>query len=55
MEDLKQELNEEQLNEVAGGKKLTQAALREAEKNLVEAETRAKELMNTNGGSFSIR
>ena len=53
MEDLKQELNDEQLNEVAGGKKLTQEALDEAEKKRKEAELRAQQLMNSGGGSFS--
>ena len=55
MKELREELNEEQLKEVAGGrpKKLTQAALDEAEKKRKEAEERAKQMMNSGAGSFN--
>ena len=55
MKELREELNEEQLIEVAGGrpKKLTQAALEEAEKKRKEAEERAKQMMNSGAGSFN--
>ena len=52
MKELRQELNDEQLKEVAGGKprKLTKSALEEAEKKRKEAEERAKQMMNSGGG-----
>lgn len=49
MKTLREELKDEQLNEVAGGKKFTQAAYEEAERKRKEAEERAKGMMAGNG------
>jgi hypothetical protein len=46
MKELKEELKDEQLNEVAGGKKFTQTDYMKAKQDLLEKEKKAKEAMN---------
>ena len=46
MDELRQELTDEQLDEVAGGKKFTKKEYDKAKQQLTEAEKRAQQMMN---------